>query len=114
MSDVLYPYLQNGNGKWSIARISKEELNSSIKSLQDQLASVYESELSEDEKLSRQMLEEQEEVYYRRIEQYHRDKLLYDNLSQENKEYLQERGITIEEFKDMTQLEKEVLFKCKY
>ena len=114
LSDVLYPYLQNGNGKWSIARISKEELNSSIKSLQDQLASVYESELSEDEKLSRQMLKEQEEVYYRRIEQYHRDKLLYDNLSQENKEYLQEVGITEEEFKDMTQLEKEVLFKCKY
>ena len=48
------------------------------------------------------------------IQQYHRDKLLYDNLSQENKEYLQERGISIEEYKNMTQLEKEVLFKCKY
>jgi hypothetical protein len=55
-----------------------------------------------------------QETYYRRVEQYHRDKLLYDNLSQENKEYLQERGISIEEYKDMTQLEKEVLFKCKY
>ena len=114
LSDVLYSYQQNGNGKWSIARIKKETFDSSIKTLQDQLASVYESELSEDEKLSRQMLEEQDEAYYRRIEQYHRDKLLFDNLSQEDKSYLQERGISDTEYKDMTQLEKEVLFKCKY
>lgn len=114
LSDVLYSYQQNGNGKWSIARIKKETFDSSIKTLQDQLASVYESELSEDEKLSRQMLEEQDEAYYRRIEQYHRDKLLFDNLSQEDKSYLQERGISDMEYKDMTQLEKEVLFKCKY
>ena len=85
-----------------------------LKTLQDQLVSTYENELSEDEKLSRQMLEEQEETYYRRIEQYHRDKLLFDNLSQEDKSYLQERGISDIEYKDMTQLEREVLFKCKY
>lgn len=114
LSDVLYSYQQNGNGKWSIARIKKETFDSTIKTLQDQLASVYESELSEDEKLSRQMLEEQDEAYYRRIEQYHRDKLLFDNLSQEDKSYLQERGISDIEYKDMTQLEREVLFKCKY
>lgn len=114
LSDVLYSYQQNGNGKWSIARIKKETFDSTIKTLQDQLASVYESELSEDEKLSRQMLEEQDEAYYRRIEQYHRDKLLFDNLSQEDKSYLQERGISDIEYKDMTQLERKVLFKCKY
>lgn len=53
-------------------------------------------------------------TFYRRIEQYHRDKMLFENLSQENKDYLQERGITQEEFSQMTQLEKEVLLKCKY
>ena len=114
LSDVLYSYQQNGNGKWSIARISKKAFDTTIKALQDQLVSTYENELSEDEKLSRQMLEEQEETYYRRIEQYHRDKLLFDNLSQEDKSYLQERGISDIEYKDMTQLEREVLFKCKY
>jgi hypothetical protein len=113
-SDLLKSYQQTGNGMWSITRISEKELNTRIQSLQDQLSKVYEEELSEEEKLSRRMLEEQEEAYYRKIEQYHRDKLLLDNLSQENKEYLQERGISIEEYKDMTQLEKEVLFKCKY
>lgn len=52
--------------------------------------------------------------YYRRIEQYHRDKMLFDNLSQEDEDYLQERGITPTEYSQMTQLEKEVLFHCKY
>lgn len=52
--------------------------------------------------------------YYRRIEQYHRDKMLFDNLSQEDGDYLQERGITLTEYSQMTQLEKEVLFHCKY
>ena len=53
-------------------------------------------------------------TFYRRIEQYHRDQMLFENLSQEDKDYLQERGITQKEFSQMTQLEKEVLFHCKY
>lgn len=114
LSDVLFSYQQNGNGKWSIARISKTTFDNRLKTLQDRLAKVYESELSEDEKLSRQMLEEQEESYYRRIEQHHRDKMMYNNLSQEDKDYLTEKGITPQEFTQMTQLEKEVLFQCKY
>ena len=51
---------------------------------------------------------------YKRIEQYHADKWMYDNLSQDNKSYLAERGITPTEYSRMTQLEKEVLFRCKY
>jgi hypothetical protein len=98
---------------WSISRISKADFNKKIQDLQDRLVRTYESELSEDEKLSRQMLEEQES-YYRRVEQYHRDQMLFENLSQEDKDYLQERGITHKEFSQMTQLEKEVLFHCKY
>lgn len=113
LSDVLRSYPQNGNGMWSISRISKSDFNKKIQDLQDRLVRTYESELSEDEKLSRQMLEEQES-YYRRVEQYHRDKMLFENLSQEDKDYLQERGITQKEFSQMTQLEKEVLFHCKY
>ena len=113
LSDVLFSYQQNGNGTWSISRISKADFNKKIQDLQDRLVRTYESELSEDEKLSRQMLEEQES-YYRRVEQYHRDQMLFENLSQEDKDYLQERGITQKEFSQMTQLEKEVLFHCKY
>lgn len=114
LSDVLYSYLQNGNGKWSIARMSEKDYKSKLKDLQDRLERVYESELSDDERLSRQMLEEQEESYYRRIEQYHADKMMYNNLSQDDKDYLTERGITPTEYSQMTQLEKEVLFHCKY
>ena len=113
LSDVLRSYPQNGNGMWSISRISKVDFNKKIQDLQDRLVRTYESELSEDEKLSRHMLEEQES-YYRRVEQYHRDQMLFENLSQEDKDYLQERGITQKEFSQMTQLEKEVLFHCKY
>lgn len=113
LSDVLFSYQQNGNGMWSISIISKADFNKKIQNLQDRLVRTYESELSESEKLSRQMLEEQES-YYRRIEQYHRDQMLFENLSQEDKDYLQERGITQKEFSQMTQLEKEVLFHCKY
>lgn len=52
--------------------------------------------------------------YYRELEQYHRDKLAYGNLSQEDKNYLSERGIDTATYIKMTQLEKEILFKCRY
>lgn len=113
LSDVLFSYQQNGNGMWSIARISKADFDKKTQDLQDGLAKTYESELSEDEKLSRQMLEEQES-YYRRVEQYHRDKLEYGNLSKDDISYLNERGITSEEYSQMSNLEKQVLLKCKY
>ena len=56
----------------------------------------------------------EEPTLYRRIEQYHADKMMYSNLSQDDKDYLTERGITPTEYSQMTQLEKEVLFHCKY
>ena len=64
--------------------------------------------------ISEEALQEQEEAYYRRIEQYHADKMMYSNLSQDDKDYITERGITLTEYSQMTQLEKEVLFHCKY
>lgn len=63
--------------------------------------------------ISNEALQDQE-AHYRVIDQYHRDKYMYGNLSQEDRDYLQERGITPQEFSQMTQLEKEVLFHCKY
>lgn len=55
-----------------------------------------------------------QETSYNRIAQHYRDKMMYSNLTQEDKEYLRDKGITIEEYNKMSQLEKEVLFKCKY
>ena len=48
------------------------------------------------------------------IRQHHREALAYENLSQEDKDYIKEKHITEEEYKQMTQLEKEVLFRCRY
>ena len=55
-----------------------------------------------------------QEQQYREIEQHYRDKLMYENLNQEDKDYLNERGISIEEYANMTPTEKEVLLHCKY
>ena len=117
--DVVIPIgIYDGNTyRYYLHLKSKEESDKEIKELRD-----YQEKLKQQLRelknnkwdiISTEAPQDQEEAH-RKIEQYHRDKLLYDNLSQENKEYLQERGITTEEFKDMTQLEKEVLFKCKY
>lgn len=54
-----------------------------------------------------------EQSYYRRIEQYHREKYTLGNLSNEDKQYLIDRGISIEEYNRMSQFEREVLFHCK-
>lgn len=111
--DLLRPYQQNGNGLWSID-LDRQKYETKLSELKKRLLDSYNEELTDEEKFSRQMLEEQEESYYRRIGQYHQDKLLYDNLSKDYKEYLNERGISTKEYADMTQLEKKVLFKCMY
>ena len=46
------------------------------------------------------------------IEQYHRNKLQYGNLSQEQKDYIKLRNISIEDYNNMSDIEKEVLFHC--
>ena len=51
--------------------------------------------------------------YYRRVEQYHRDKLELGNLGQEDRNYITERGISESEYNSMSTLEKEVLFRCR-
>lgn len=47
-----------------------------------------------------------------RIRQHHRNKLQYGNLSQEQKDYIKLRNISIEDYNDMSDIEKEVLFHC--
>lgn len=46
------------------------------------------------------------------IKEYHRNKLEYSNLTEEQKEYLKERNIPISRFNNMTLEEKEILFEC--
>lgn len=46
------------------------------------------------------------------IEQYHRDRLEFGNLSQEQKDYIKLRGITLNEYNRMSEFEREVLFEC--
>lgn len=97
---------------------SKEESDREIKQLKESKERLKQQlERLKDNKwdiISEEALQEQEEAYYRRIEQYHTDKMMYNNLSQDDKDYLTERGITPTEYSQMTQLEKEVLFHCKY
>jgi hypothetical protein len=96
----------------------KEILDEKIKQLEESKEELKqeleELERNKENIISEEARQEQEEAYYRRIEQYHVDKRMYDNLSQDDKEYLTERGITPTEYSQMTQLEQEVLFHCKY
>jgi hypothetical protein len=39
---------------------------------------------------------------------------MYGNLSEDDKLYLQEKGISIDEYNEMSPFEKEILFRCKY
>lgn len=47
-----------------------------------------------------------------RIRQHHRNKLQYGNLSQEQKDYIKLRNISIKDYNNMSDIEKEVLFHC--
>ena len=54
-----------------------------------------------------------EELYQRQVEQHYRDKYMYGNLSNEDKQFLDAKHISIEEYNQMSNKEKEVLFRCK-
>lgn len=47
------------------------------------------------------------------VAQYHRDKLAYGNLEASDRQYLEDRGISREDYNNMSQKEKEVLFHCR-
>lgn len=46
------------------------------------------------------------------IRSYHINKLEYNNLTEEQKEYLTERNLSLSAFNNMTLEEKEILFEC--
>lgn len=112
LRDVAYVF----EGQYGAAKIGVQnlkEFTNKADRLKAQIQDTYEAELSDDERLSNQALEEQE-TYYREIEQYHREKLDYGRLNQEQKDYITERGLSLEEYNSMTSQEKEVLFRCMY
>lgn len=47
------------------------------------------------------------------VQQYHRDKLMYGNLSAIDRQFLEDKKITMEDYNKMSQKEKEVLFHCR-
>lgn len=117
LKDVAYAVKYNNSDKW-VMRVSKKNYNEKRNFLENRLNSIYNSELSSDERNSEKALLEQEEredeQFNRAIEQWHRDKLMYGNLAEDDKLYLQERGISINEYNEMSPFEKEILFRCKY
>lgn len=46
------------------------------------------------------------------IRQYHLDKLSYKNLNEEQLQYLKDRGISLEQYNNLTLQEREILFHC--
>ena len=106
-------------GRYYIVK-SQDSINNEIKRLEfitNKTISEYEREIQNIKnnsiiEASRQALEEQE-VYYREIEQYHMDKYDIGRLSSEDKSYIKSRGISIEEYINMSFSEKDALFRCK-
>ena len=117
LKNVAYAVKYNNSDKW-VMRVTKKNYNEKRNFLMNRLINIYNSELSSDERNSEKALLEQEEredeQFNRAIEQWHRDKLMYGNLSEDDKLYLQERGISIDEYNEMSPFEKEILFRCKY
>lgn len=60
---------------------------------------------------SKQLLEEQD-TYYREVEQYHKEKMFYNNLDKEVVKHLNDIGIDIQTYNNMSLEEKEVLLRC--
>lgn len=54
------------------------------------------------------------DTFREELMQYNSDKFMYSNLSQEDKDYLKERDISMDKYNKMTAEEKEILFRCKY
>lgn len=106
-------------GRYYIVK-SQDRINNEIKRLEfitNKTISEYEREIQNIKnnstiEASRQALEEQE-VYYREVEQYHMDKYDIGRLSSEDKSYIKSRGISIEEYINMSFSEKDALFRCK-
>lgn len=96
LSDVCYVYSLS-NGKHTISSISREKYNNTVR------------EMKRDIQISKYY----GKSYYRRVEQHHREKYMIGNLSNEDKQFLKDKGISIEEYNRMSPFEREVLFHCR-
>ena len=56
---------------------------------------------------------ENDNIYYRKVENYYVDKLRYQNLSEEDKSYLSQHNVPQTIYDSMTQTEKELLWHCR-
>lgn len=85
-----------------------KELRQEIDKINKQLKQI---QSNAEEAISQDALEDQG-AYQDKIEQYYSDKLELGNLTPEQLQYLEQRGITTEEYNRMSQTEREILFKC--
>lgn len=107
-------------GEYSLYVKSVEDLKEQVlkdnESLQYEKIQIQEQinslENNIQEEVSNELLELQE-VYYRKIEQYHRDKYMFGNLSEENQQYIKDRKIPIKEYNKLSAEEQEILLHCK-
>lgn len=109
LSNVAYP-LQI-TGKWGIGIISKKNYNKELNTLKQELEAAWYAEQSNDEKLSNATLEEQDR-YEEKLQQHYREKYMYSNLDSTTKEWLEKKGISKEEYEQMSVKEQEVLNHC--
>lgn len=122
--------IEQYKGKYYARPLMDMTYSNAVKFVNQKLQDTYYEDLSEDELLSREALNEQDELFreeytnnirYRvadyitedSIEIYQLTKYDYNNLSQEDKEYLQDKNIAVEEYMQMSRDEREVLLHCK-
>lgn len=85
-----------------------KELRQEVDKINNQLKQL---QSNAEESISQAALEDQV-AYQDKIEQYYSDKLELGNLTPEQLQYLEQRGITTEEYNRMSQTEREILFRC--
>ena len=80
-------------------------------SMQGQLGTIF-KDIAD---LSRQAVRPQESTEKQEpsIKQHHIQNLMYENLSEEDKEYIKEKGLSKEEYDDFSMAEKENLWYCR-
>lgn len=108
--DVLYTF-QN-RGRWRIGIISKDTYSQRKAALQNLLNKTYTDELSDDIRISDEALLEQDR-YADELQEYYREKYLYSNLDESTKDYIKQRGLSVEDYSNMSQEEQETLLHCK-
>lgn len=97
--------------------VKKGKLDQAIKDKIKRDTDNWYKEQTEESKLSLNMLEYQDEYRdkdeYDEIENYHHNKLMFGNLSIENKQYIINSGFTIDQWNKLHPEHKEAILNCK-